>query len=73
MNRYHKELNIIRRRARLCRDIFGSYRPAGSFRKTHGLDCGKARCALCHGSKHPTRVPTRQERIADLLLAETAS
>lgn len=60
MNRYHKELSIMRRRARISREIFGVTREQGIYRK-RTLGCGKSACCVCHGDKFPVRIPTRQE------------
>lgn len=74
MRRYHSELALIQRRAReWWQWTYGSSldaKPDGRFRKRKPLDCGKSKCACCHGdSKYPKRKPTRQELthvIADL-------
>jgi hypothetical protein len=59
MQRWHHERHIARRN---CRDLarlldsdfdqpLDRSRQLGRFRKRNGLDCGKARCFLCHGDK----------------------
>ena len=77
MQRWHRERHIARRnwrdRARLLdSDLDQSLdrdRQLGRFRKRNGLDCGRARCLLCHGDKLLDR-RTRDECLADLKLKE---
>jgi len=42
----------------------------GYFRKSKALDCGNPKCYMCHGDKHPVRIKTTGEKIADLKLKE---
>ena len=77
MQRWHRERHIARKhqrdRAQLtCCDSdqqFDRDRQLGRFRKRNGLDCGRARCFLCHGDKLLDR-QTREESLADLKMKE---
>ena len=44
-------------------------RQLGRFRKRDGLDCGRARCFLCHGDKL-LDLRTRDECLADVKMKE---
>jgi hypothetical protein len=73
MQRWHRERHIARRHLRdrrqlICCDSSGD-RQLGRFRKRNGLDCGRARCFLCHGDKLLNR-QTREESLADLKMKE---
>ena len=67
MQRWHSERHIahrhLRDRAQLIYSESGQQ--LGRFRKRNGLDCGRARCFLCHGDKLLDR-QTREECLADL-------
>ena len=77
MQRWHHERHIARRNyrdlARLLNSGFDQpldrSRQLGRFRKRNGLDCGKAKCFICHGDKLLDR-QTRTERLADLKMKE---
>jgi hypothetical protein len=73
MQRWHRETHIARRhqrdRAHLICCEFDRNRQLGRFRKRNGLDCGRARCFLCHGDKLLDR-QTREESMADLKMKE---
>jgi hypothetical protein len=71
MRRRHSlgEESLLKRWKRLADKIQGRWaRPIS--RKMHPLDCGQARCPICHSEKLNGHEPTRQERIADLRLKE---
>jgi hypothetical protein len=62
MKRYHEERHIAVSRARLWKEVTGSSRPAGYFRKKKPFDCGHSQCFVCGGErKYPKRTPTKQE------------
>ena len=65
MKRYHDERPMMELRAITMLSLHGVERPAGTFRKRKGIDCGKACCQVCHGHKFPRRQPTKQEILAD--------
>ena len=78
MQRWHREKHIARRhqrdRADLAdgdagRQVRGAERQLGRFRKRHVLDCGRARCFLCHGDKLLDR-RTREQCLADWNMKE---
>jgi hypothetical protein len=78
MQRWHSEKHIARRHQRDRVDLAGSdagrqvrraERQLGRFRKRHALDCGRARCFLCHGDKLLDR-RTREQCLADLNMQE---
>ena len=80
MKRFHEELPLLVRRARVARlytsSITGktegrSFKekgrnsaPLGVFRKRKPYDCGQARCMLCHGQKLLRKGEARTERDA---------
>lgn len=65
MRRYHQEEQLLISRARRERDLVGRRASdLGRYRKKHPLDCGNARCHLCHSDKVPKRTLTRQEKAA---------
>lgn len=63
MKRFHEELPLLERRARVAvrfaSGVTGKWGhrkdknsvPLGTFRKRKPHDCGQARCMLCHGQK----------------------
>ena len=61
MKRFHEELPLLERRARVAirfaSGVTGKWGrrkngvPLGTFRKRKPYDCGQARCMLCHGAK----------------------
>jgi hypothetical protein len=77
MQRWHRERHIARRhrrdRVRLMHSAFDQsldrHLQLGRFRKRDGLDCGRARCFLCHGDKL-LALRTRDECLADLKMKE---
>jgi hypothetical protein len=77
MQRWHRERHIARRHQRDRAHLIYSESEQqldrelqlGRFRKRNGLDCGRARCFLCHGDKLLDR-RTREECLADLKMQE---
>lgn len=80
MKRYHDEIGRIRREHR--RHLRWAHgwpqepvlcpcdQQAGRFRKRKALDCGHARCLLCHGNKL-LGIATHKDRLADLRFTES--
>ena len=74
MKRFHEELPLLVRRARVAERFasgvtgkWGSRNgevPLGTFRKRKPHDCGQARCMLCHGQKLLRTGEARTERDA---------
>jgi len=76
MQRWHSERHIARQHQRDGVELAGGNGPArraerqlGRFRKRHALDCGRARCFLCHGDKL-LDLRTREQRLAELKMQE---
>ncbi len=77
MQRWHRERHIARRHQRDRLHLIDSEpeqqvnrdRQLGRLRKRNALDCGRARCFLCHSDKLLDR-PTREDRLADLKMQE---
>jgi hypothetical protein len=77
MRRWHRERHIARRHQRDHEHLIGgdSEQPfsrdqqLGRFRKRNALDCGRARCFLCHSDKLLNH-RTREELLADLKMQE---
>lgn len=42
----------------------------GRFRKRHALDCGHARCGVCHSDKYPNRQKHEHEILSDISFRE---
>jgi hypothetical protein len=72
MRRRHSlgEESLFKKWKRLANVITGRHWTHPISRKRHPLDCGHARCPICHPHKLAGHESTRQERIADLRLKE---
>ena len=78
MKRFHEELPLLERRARVAvrfaPSITGKWghrwlagrsgSPLGLFRKRKPYDCGQAKCFLCHGQKLLRKDEAKTERDA---------
>jgi len=68
MKRYHSETHILKRRAKIRRqlELFfytdDNLPDTGRFRKSLRVaGCGGSSCQLCHPEKYPKRILTRKE------------
>jgi hypothetical protein len=52
MKRWHEDVAVMARRAKVWDRVGWGDRELGRFRKRHPLDCGRPRCGLCHGEKN---------------------
>lgn len=52
MKRYHEDRGLMSRRRKFYSHVMDVLvDSAGRFRKRKPLDCGRAKCKLCHGEK----------------------
>jgi len=74
LKRYAEDAPILQRRAKEHVRWFGTRAvlEKGRYRKRHPLDCGRARCQLCHGEKIHRRASIKERRAAEALKAELA-